>query len=175
MLKPSVQIHNEDGILIAEFWDCLRMDPTPVQELRKHYEAHVRGGGRPELVVDLSGVGFAGSSALGSFVSLHRLARQHNGRLIFCDVEPTVWEVFRASKLDSLFEFVADRAAARQAVLAGPPSRPLREEAPDSADTRNEASAASPASTSASASSAGGGTGIGRFRRRNQGTDSPAR
>ena len=25
MLKPSVQIHNMDGILLAEFWDCLRI------------------------------------------------------------------------------------------------------------------------------------------------------
>ena len=34
MLKPSVQIHNENGIVIAEFWDCWRLDPAPVQELR---------------------------------------------------------------------------------------------------------------------------------------------
>ena len=27
MLKPSVQIHNMDGVFVAEFWDCLRLDP----------------------------------------------------------------------------------------------------------------------------------------------------
>ena len=54
MLKPSVQIHNENGILIAEFWDCWRLDPAPVQELRARYEAHLRkrgpagGGDRPQ-------------------------------------------------------------------------------------------------------------------------------
>ncbi len=112
MLKPSVQTHNVDGILVAEFWDCLRLDPAPVQDLRKHYEAHVQKGGRPELVIELSGVGFAGSAALGNFVALHRLVRQNGGRIIFSDVDPTVAEVFRASKLESLFEFVADRAAA---------------------------------------------------------------
>ena len=42
MLKPSVQIHNMDGILVAEFWDCLRLDPAPVQDLRKHVEAHLQ-------------------------------------------------------------------------------------------------------------------------------------
>jgi anti-anti-sigma factor len=119
MLKPSVQIHNMDGILVAEFWDCLRLDPAPVQELRQHYEAHLRAHGRPELVVDLSGVGFAGSAALGNFVSLHRLARQNGGRIIFCEVDPTVSEVFRASKLESLFSFEPDRAAALRAVREG--------------------------------------------------------
>src|SRR5262249_37907241 len=38
------------------------------------------------------------------------------GRIIFCNVDPTVSEVFRASKLESLFEFVADRATALRAI-----------------------------------------------------------
>jgi anti-anti-sigma factor len=135
MLKPSVQIHNMDGILVAEFWDCLRLDPAPVQELRKHYEAHLQAHGRPELVVDLSGVGFAGSAALGNFVSLHRLARQNGGRIVFCEVDPTVSEVFRASKLESLFTFEPDREAALRAV---------REHPSDAADKEGARPAARP-------------------------------
>jgi anti-anti-sigma factor len=120
MLKPSVQVHNMDGILVAEFWDCLRLDPAPVQDLRKHYEAHIQAKGRPELVVDLSGVGFAGSAALGNFVALHRMVRQNGGRIVFCNVEPTVSEVFRASKLESLFGFESDREAALRVIRDRP-------------------------------------------------------
>ena len=76
MLKPSLETHNVDGILVAEFWDCFRLDPAPVQDLRAAYETHLKNRGRPEVVVDLSGVGFAGSAALGNFVALHRQARQ---------------------------------------------------------------------------------------------------
>jgi hypothetical protein len=72
------------------------------------------------VVIDLSGVGFAGSAALGNFVALHRQARQKGGRLIFCNVDPTVTEVFRASKLEPLFHFVADRAAALELIARGP-------------------------------------------------------
>ena len=130
MLKPSVQIHNQDGILIAEFWDCWRLDPAPVQELRTRYEAHLRNKGRPEVVVDLSGVGFAGSAALGNFVSLHRIVRQNGGRIVFCDVDPTVGEVFRASKLESLFGFEPDRASALRAVRENPSAESGDAEAP---------------------------------------------
>lgn len=112
MLKPSVQAHNENGLLVVEFWDCLRLDPGAVQDVRVKYDAHQRAGGRAEVVVDLLGVGFAGSAALGHFVALHRGARAKGGRLIFCNVDPNVFEVFRVSKLDPLFTFVADRAAA---------------------------------------------------------------
>jgi len=119
MLKPSVQLHDQDGVLLAEFWDCWRLDPAPVQELRSRYETHLRNRGRPEVVIDLSGVGFAGSAALGNFVALHRVARQNGGRLIFCNVEPTVTEAFRASKLEPLFEFVPDRTSALESVARG--------------------------------------------------------
>lgn len=135
MLKPSAQIHDVDGLMLAEFWDCLRLDPAPVQDLRTRYEKHLLDGGRPEVVVDLSGVGFAGSAALGSFVALHRIARQNGGRVIFCQVEPTVAQAFRASKLDKLFDFAADRAAAIQAAKQGPPvARPAAD--PDKTPAR---------------------------------------
>ena len=112
MLKPTVQIHTDEHALVAEFWDCLRLDPAPVKEIRSKYEAHIRSNGRPMLVVDLLGVGFAGSAALGLFVTLQRLVRQSGGQIIFCNVDPMVYEVFRISKLDAMFVFVSDRPAA---------------------------------------------------------------
>ena len=65
MLKPLVEVKNEGGILVAEFWDCLRLDPAPVRDLRQHYEAHIRAKGLPDLIIDLNGVSFAGSASLG--------------------------------------------------------------------------------------------------------------
>jgi anti-anti-sigma factor len=112
MLKPMVEVKDEGGILVAEFWDCLRLDPNPVRDLRQHYETHVRSKGKPDLVVDLNGVVFAGSAALGGFLALNRLARQHGGRVVFCNVDENVHEVFRISKLTPMFVFVEDRAAA---------------------------------------------------------------
>jgi len=120
MLKPAVQIHNEAHALVAEFWDCFRLDQAPVKELRTQYEAHLRSNGPPILIVDLLGVGFAGSAALGLFATLQKMVRQAHGQIIFCNVDPTVFEVFRISRLNALFEFVPDRHAAleRAALLA---------------------------------------------------------
>jgi anti-anti-sigma factor len=159
MLKPSVQVHNQDNILVAEFWDCLRLDPTPIQDLRSHYETHLRKGGLPQIVVDLCGVGFAGSSSLGNFVGLHRFARQKGGRVIFCNVEPTIRDVFRASKLESLFEFASDRDAAFRSIQRG--SNPAEEDLHKPAELApaNELPAGEEH------------TGIGRFRRRREGSD----
>jgi anti-anti-sigma factor len=132
MLKPRVQVRTEGGVLIAEFWDCLRLDPAPVSDLRKLFEAHQRAQGRPELVVDLNGVAFAGSAALGGFLALNRLARQHGGRMVFCRVDPNVYEVFRVSKLAPLFTFETDVPSAL-ALLKSPVAREDAEAAPPAA------------------------------------------
>ena len=108
MLKPSVQIREEDGILTAEFWDCLRLDPAPVTTLRQAFEDYRKNTSRSELVVDLNGVAFAGSAALGGFLGMRRAG----ARLIFCNVDPNVREVFRVSNLAPLFFFAADKPAA---------------------------------------------------------------
>ena len=112
MLKPAVEVKTEGGVLVAEFWDCLRLDPAPVRDLRTHYEAHLRTKGKPDLIVDLNGVSFAGSASLGGFLALHRLAAQQGGRVIFCNVDENVHEVFRISKLGPMFSFVEDLPAA---------------------------------------------------------------
>ena len=68
--------------------------------------------GNSDLVIDLSGVGFAGSATLGGFLGLRKLAQGKGGRIVFCNVEANVFEVFRVSKLEPLFLFAADRDAA---------------------------------------------------------------
>ena len=119
MLKPRVEVRKVGGVLVAEFWDCLRLDPAPVRDLRQHYEAHARTKGKPDLVVDLNGVSFAGSASLGGFLALHRLTVQQGGRVIFCNVDENVHEVFRISKLNPMFSFVDDLPTAL-AMASGP-------------------------------------------------------
>ncbi len=122
MLKPALETHNVDGILVGEFWDCLRLDPRRFRICAALTRSTCRMGGRPEVAVDLSGVAFAGSAALGNFVALHRAARQRGGRLVLCNVDPTVREVLRASKLDVFFEFAGDRADALRVIKETPPA-----------------------------------------------------
>ena len=112
MLKPSVQVHEQDGILIAEFWDCWRLDPAPVQELRSRYETHLKSGGRPEIVVDLSGVGFAGSAALGELRVAATRGPKKGGPAHLLQCRGDSSRSVSRQQLEPLFEFVADRNAA---------------------------------------------------------------
>jgi anti-anti-sigma factor len=172
-MKPAVEVHTDAHALVAEFWECLKLDPAPVKDLRTKYEAHLKSGGRPILVVDLLGVVYALSTALSQFLTLQRFVRTQGGTTIFCNLDPMVREVFRISKLESLFEFAQDRPAALQRAaeldgspaLGGPAPSSGAAPAPPAAD---ESGAPPPESRPAARPSpdSGGGNLLRRHRRR---------
>lgn len=109
---PKVELRTERGVLLAEFSDCHRLDPVPVKDLHERYKEAVEGADRPDLIIDFSGVSFAGSASLGSLVILQRTCQKQGGRVILCNQEPTVSEAFKISRLESLFHFVDSTEAA---------------------------------------------------------------
>ncbi len=147
MLKPRVETRVEDGQMFAEFWDCYRLDVAPVQDLRDQFEAHRKSQGRPHLILNMSGVTFAGSTVLGLFLQMYRSAKPSGGRIALYNVDHNVREVFRASRLDPFFEFTESHEQAveqlkgpppelgRASGSAGPTSTPLRRIKRDKPDT----------------------------------------
>lgn len=118
MLNPAVRLDVVGRTLVADFWDSLRLDPAPIRDLRQKYEARVGLGEGPDLVVDFTGVTFAGSAALSGFVTLQKSCRKAGGRLVFCEAEPPIVESLRLSRLLPLFTLIARREDAL-ATLAG--------------------------------------------------------
>ena len=57
-----------------------------------------------DLHLDLSGVGYLGSAALGALVSLHRQVKAGGGRLSLLNVPGPVYEVFALTKLNTLID-----------------------------------------------------------------------
>jgi hypothetical protein len=49
---------------------------------------------------------------LAHLITLERLLREHQGKLVLCYVPPPVREIFAASALDQLFHFLPDFDAA---------------------------------------------------------------
>jgi anti-anti-sigma factor len=71
------------------------------------------------VVLDFSKVKFLSSSGFRPLLSLHRLLRQQNGKLLLCCLSPEVKEIFEVTRLISTrgqgrapFEVYADVASA---------------------------------------------------------------
>ena len=58
----------------------------------------------PLVIVDLCGLKFASSIALGRFIDLHRAVTKHGGRVMLAGAGLTVSNVLRSARLDHFFE-----------------------------------------------------------------------
>lgn len=110
-----------DDIPIIEFKSRALSDGPDLDELS---EALFELAGRSRckmMVVDLSGVLFLASSALGVLVAVAKNLEGHKGRLAVCGLSPKLQQIMRFSAVDRLFLFRASREEATEdlAQLAG--------------------------------------------------------
>ena len=108
-----VDVAEVDGVQIISFRERLLFDDKTVREVSDQINAALPSNGKPiRLVLDFSGVDLISSSLLGKLILLLRRIEGGSGRLLLCELSPTVQAVFKTSNLDKLFKIVRDRAAA---------------------------------------------------------------
>jgi anti-sigma B factor antagonist len=72
-------------------------------------------GGRRKLLLNFGNVEFMSSAALGKLIALHKKLQGVSGRLILCNIDPGIKEVFEITKLDKFFNIKDEEQAALQA------------------------------------------------------------
>jgi anti-sigma B factor antagonist len=66
----------------------------------------------PRIVVDLEGVSFVDSSGLATLIEALQRVNGYTGKLLLCNLSPTVLGVFQLANLDNIFQIRPTRAAA---------------------------------------------------------------
>ena len=106
-MPVSVEV---DGVTVVAHVEEKRIEGKAAAELRSRIlEALPTEGAR--VAVDLSGVDFVDSSALGALVSVLREVRP-TGDVVLYGARPGVAGILRVTRLDGVFRSVRDRAEA---------------------------------------------------------------
>jgi anti-sigma B factor antagonist len=101
------------GCTVVEVRGDLDMATAP--ELRQGLQRLIDAGDR-QVVVDMAGVNFMDSSALGALVVTFKALRDVGGRLSLAAVQPAVHSVLRITSVDRVIDLYADVPAAEAAV-----------------------------------------------------------
>jgi anti-anti-sigma factor len=82
----------------------------------------VDAGGRSRLVLNLEGVGFMASAAIGKLILLMRKAALAGGKLTLCNLSRPIEEVLRVSRLSDILVSYSDEKEALQTLIAHKPA-----------------------------------------------------
>lgn len=93
-----------------------RLDAAAAPVLRGT-TADLANEGRFRVILDLKQVQFVDSSGLGALIHMHKTL-QPQGRLVLCQVDPKVGQLFKVTRLDRVFTLAADADEAFRLVMA---------------------------------------------------------
>lgn len=111
-----INARTESGVLVLTP-DEARLDASNATGIRDAMIGHIEAGAK-SLVLDLSGVRFVDSSALGALISV--LKRMDPlGKLAIAGVQPAVARLFSITRMDRVFAMHPGTSEAVSALSAG--------------------------------------------------------
>ncbi|HEX2302290.1 MAG TPA: STAS domain-containing protein [Gaiella sp.] len=109
-----------DGMAIVTLRGELDAHDAPrLRELFGEAMEQVQGADRPRVVLDLTGVAFLDSTALGTMVGVLRRVREAGGELRVVLPETTARRIFEITGLDDVLSVYPTRAAALEVPAPG--------------------------------------------------------
>ncbi len=111
----SLQSAAKDGILTIRIQDERLVDPTFLTRLFDDLHAMLNETTEDRVILDFSVVQFMASSALGKLVQFQKKSKEYNAKVKLSGICPEIYEVFKITKLNKVFDIAKDEATARKA------------------------------------------------------------
>jgi anti-sigma B factor antagonist len=93
-----------NDITVVTFKDKKILDEAVIQDVGDELFDLVDKQYKTKLLLNFENVEYLSSAALGKLITLNKRVKEENGELKLCNIIPEIFEVFRITKLNRLFE-----------------------------------------------------------------------
>lgn len=104
-----------DDVCVVVFTQSHILDAVAIERMAASLKEILEASMERRFIFDFERVTYMSSSALGMLIGLQRRVAQHRAELKLAGVSPEVMEVFRITKLDTVFDIYRDIPAALEA------------------------------------------------------------
>lgn len=98
------------GVTIVNFVDKKILDEQNIQQLGEELASLVDGPRK--ILLNFANVEYLSSAALGKLITLQKNVASASGKLRLCRIHPQIFEVFKITRLNKLFDIHKDEQAA---------------------------------------------------------------
>jgi len=107
----TIEYVNEE-IVVASLTDEKILEEPQIQALESSFMPLIEQNSPLKLVVDFSQVRFLTSSVLGLLIRLSKKIYESEGVFRLCCIQPKIYEIFKITRLDKIFEIYPTREEA---------------------------------------------------------------
>jgi anti-sigma B factor antagonist len=109
--RLNLETRDSEDLAVVTLPGCRVLGEDDSETVARHLDELVEAG-RRKLVLDFSGVRFVPSSLLGRLVALNRRLHAAGGRLLLCNVHPTLYDMFAVTRLHWVLELQTEEGQA---------------------------------------------------------------
>ena len=112
--RRRLEVEDIGDITVVNFVDKKILDEQNIQMIGDDLFRLVDELGRRKVLLNFGNVEFMSSAALGKLITLNRKLQSAGGKLVLCEIDPQIYEVFEITKLNKLFTIVKDEQTGLQ-------------------------------------------------------------
>jgi len=117
---PShLRVTQEDDVCVVHLADRKILEEVNIREIEEEVVTLVEGTPQIKLLMSFQNVEHLSSAALGALININKRVGQLGGHLKLSDINPQIFEVFRITRLNKLFD-IHPTAAEALAAFAKP-------------------------------------------------------
>ncbi len=113
-VQPKIAVEYDKNATIVTLTDERILDESEVQALANSLMPLVEEADGINLVIDFGNVKFLTSAVLGLLIRVSKKVYESGGQLKLCSINPKIFEIFRITRLDRVFDIYEDRLQATQ-------------------------------------------------------------
>src|SRR5207245_5852167 len=113
--RRSLEVEDYSDITVVNFIDRKILDEQNIQKIGEDLFSLVDELGRKKILLNFTNVEYLSSAALGKFITLNKKVQASGGKLVMCNINEDIFEVFEITRLDRLFNIQKDEQSALQA------------------------------------------------------------
>ena len=100
--RPKIAIKNKGSISVLELLDEEILDEGTISDISESLFSILEDQNTEHIILSFVRVKHLSSMALGMLIRLNKKAEEGGGLFKLCDIKPSLYEIFRITKLDKL-------------------------------------------------------------------------
>jgi anti-sigma B factor antagonist len=114
-IKPRISVEYVKSATIVTFTDDKILEENDIKSLQESIMSVIESA--PDgikLILDFSKVRFLSSAVLGLLIRISKRIYENEGKLMLCNINPKIYEVFKITRLTKVFDIYKDIESATE-------------------------------------------------------------
>lgn len=113
-IKPGISVQYREDCTIIAFTSEKILEPLQIKNLEDSIFPVIEQASQTVIILDFGNVSFLSSAVLGLLIRVSKKICENTSELRLCNIKPKIYEIFKITRLDEIFQIYDDVDAAIQ-------------------------------------------------------------